>query len=64
MTKQSKSTDRGSGTCPCLLLCTGSMQPYPTTSSVVLTVDRGRVLRIEDMGPAADQPAAPFVAGS
>jgi hypothetical protein len=41
--------------CRCLLLCTGEALPYPTTGSVVLTVDRGRVLRIEDMGPANSQ---------
>lgn len=51
MSTQTKQPDPAP--CRCLLLCTGSTQPYPTTGSVVLTVDRGRVLRIEDMGPAA-----------
>lgn len=40
--------------CRCLQLCTGGATPYPTTGSVVLTVDRGRVLRIEYLGPAAE----------
>lgn len=45
--------------CRCYQLCTGGLQPYPTTGSVVLTVDRGRVLRIEDLGPAAESEAQP-----